>query len=164
MATSKLELTGGAELTIKLDKINLALKHNKKLMDLIGNYMKLATLERTAKGIDAERKAFVEYSKGYARKRKAAGLPIGKVDLFWTGSMLSSMTYVAQDNIVNLYFMNTTDKFGMRNPKKAFFIQTHKTKPREFFAISMKDVVAIEKIVKVYINKYLKKTVRRGRK
>jgi len=164
MATGNIELTGDVELTAKLDRINYALKHSKKLMGLIGNHMKLQTLQRTIRGVDAEGNAFSPYSKPYAKKRKAAGLPIGKVDLFWTGSMSASLTYIPHDGVVRLYFMDTSDKFGMRNPQKAYFIQTHKTKPRNFFSISMKDVVAIEKMVKSYINKHLKKMVRSGSK
>jgi len=167
MATGDVKLTGSVELTAKLDDINLALRHNKKLMALIGNFMKLQTLQRTAKGVDVNEIPFVPYSKPYAKKRKAAGLPIGKVDLFWTGSMLASMTYVPQDGVVRLYFMDTTDKFGMRNPKKAYFNQTfgaRSKRSRRFFAISLKDVVAIEKMVKAYIDSYLKRMVRSGSK
>jgi hypothetical protein len=167
MAIGSVKLIGSVAIAAKFDALDNALKHNKKLMAIIGNFMRFQTLKRTAKGVDVNDLTFVPYSKPYAKKRKAAGLPIGKVDLFWTGSMLASMTYVPQDGVVRLYFMDTTDKFGKRNPQKAFFNQTfgaRSRRSRQFFAISLTDIVAIEKIVKTYINKYLKKTVRSGGK
>lgn len=164
MAEGRIEITGDVELTAKLDDINLALRHNKKLMGLIGQYVEDRVKVSTAMHKDAEGTIFKEYSKPYKKVREKAGLPFGNVDLFWTGSMLSSLTNVPQDNIVRLYFMDTTDKFGMRNPKKAYFIQTRPNKERKFFAISMKDVAAIEKIVQTYVNKYLDKVIRSGGK
>ena len=164
MAESKITLTGGRELEVKFEALNHALRFNKRLMGLIGHFMQLRILKHTAMGKDAEGTVFESYSKGYAKKRKAAGLPIGKVDLFWTGSMLSSMTYAEQDNIVRLFFQNTTDKFGSRNPQKAYFLQTHSTKPRNFFSINAKDIVAIEKMIRKYIKHITQKKVSRGRK
>jgi|GEM_PF-1990127 len=164
MVRGTIELQGETAIIAKLEGLDLALKHNKRLMGIIGNYIKLQTLKRVSRGVDADGVPMVEYSKLYAAKRKKAGLPTGKVDLFWTGSMTASLTYVPLDGVVRLYFMDTTDKFGMRNPKKAYFIQTHKKKPRHFFAISMKDITAIERVVNDYVDRYLRKVVISGSK
>jgi phage gpG-like protein len=91
--------------------------------------------------VDAEEKAFKPYSTRHAAKRASLGLPIDHVDLFFTGSMLSSMTSETAVNQVRVFFMPTSDKFGGFNPAKALFLNEGgpKMPQREFFAISEKD-------------------------
>jgi len=83
-----------------------------RLMGEIGTFLMTNIKLRTAKGIDVDGDTFIPYSPSYALFRKKMGHPIGKVSLFFTGSMMSSMTYKATSNTAKLYFLNTKDKFG----------------------------------------------------
>ena len=165
MAESSVQMMGAQELLIKLDGIALGLRHTTKLLNLIGNYLSFRIKKDTILGRDVEGESFIEYTKRYAKYREKHGRPTHPVDLFFTGSMSNALTYEAKDNEVNLFFMNTTDKFGVRNPNKAFWLQTREGRERVFFAIGSKDIIAIEKMVKAYVNQLLKKKVgRRGGK
>jgi hypothetical protein len=132
----------------KFNKLYDLLNDNEKLLENVGPFLNFQILQRTAKGVDYEGKQFKPYSEGYKKRRKKAGRPVNKVDLNFTGSMLSAIT---QDNIPNglsLFFLNTKDKFGTSNPDKAFWNQ----QDRKFFAVSAKDILAVEKIILDEIN------------
>lgn len=110
---------------------------NVPLFNEIGLFLIAKIKLRTAEGMDAEDQRFKPYSARHAAKRASLGLPISHVDLFFTGSMLSSMLPTAERNQVRVFFAPTQDKFGGFNPAKAFFI--NEDQGREFFAISDKE-------------------------
>jgi hypothetical protein len=112
-------------------------KDVRPLFEEIGLFLQSQIKLRTAEGLDVEGRKFKPYSTRHAAKRKSLGLPIDKVDLFFTGSMLSSMNHEAAQSQVRVFFMPTTDKFGGSNPAKAFYI--NEGQGREFFAISSKE-------------------------
>lgn len=114
---------------------------NTPLFNEIGLFLIAKIKLRTAEGVDADGQRFKPYSTRHAAKRASVGLPIDHVDLFFTGSMLSSMIPAAEQNQVRVFFMPTQDRFGGFNPAKAFFI--NEDQGREFFAISDKEADAI---------------------
>ena len=104
-----------------------------EVMGEIGLFLITKIQIRTAEGKDVNGMPFEPYSPGYRLIRAAAGRSASKVNLFWTGSMMSSMTYeVKGDDTVRLFFQNTSDPSGARNPLKAYAQQQH----RDFFSIS----------------------------
>ena len=144
---------GLRELVIKLGRVGKAVSGNRYLMGQIGALVETGILTRTAKGIDADDEPFEAYSTGYASHRAKEGRSTDVVDLFFTGSMLSALTYDETPDRVTLFFMDTSDKFGMRNPEKAYYNQ----QLRNFFAMSAKDVAAVQDMVSKYIAKVLRK-------
>lgn len=109
----------------------------------IGMFILLKIKKRTIKGEDVNGLDFIPYTPMYAKSRAKEGYSIKPVDLTKTGSMLSAMDYEYDDNSVDVFFKNTTDKFGGRNADKAFFLNEN----REFFALSDSDVKGIMVIV-----------------
>ena len=128
----------------------------------VGAFLKSQILARTARGVDAEEQAFTPYSESHAMFRRERGRPVGKVNLFWSGTMLSSMDYAPTSSGVRLYFLPTEapsirpkktggkPKISPPSPLKAYFLQHHDTTPREFFAFNKTDV---EKIVKMILSR-----------
>lgn len=141
------QVVGLKEVQLKLSKAEHAIAKNAVLMGQIGSYLKLAIGKRTAEGVDADAKPFPPYNPQYAERRVAAGRPVAHVDLFFSGSMFSALTYTANDDGVSLFFLNTTDRYGMGNPDKAFYNQ----QLRNFFSISAKEVAEVEDMVRDYI-------------
>jgi len=125
---------------------------SKSLMSEIGEYVIARIQIRTAEGRDANNTAFKPYSKSYALFRQKHGRQSGKVNLFFTGSMMSSMTYEASEDTVRVFFMNTPDKSGTSNALKAFGLN----KKRNFFAINAQEQDAIERIVQDHIDNTLR--------
>jgi len=152
MAADGVQVIGLNEVRLKLSKVERAIASNAELMGQIGSYLKLAVEERTARGTDADDKPFASYNPQYAEKRRGAGRPVQKVDLFFTGSMFSALTYKANDDGVTLFFLNTTDRFGVSNPDKAFYNQ----QLRNFFAISASEVQEVEQLVRDYVAQHIK--------
>lgn len=122
------------------------------MLSEIGMFAMHRIKKRTLKGDDVNDISFKPYSVMYAKERAKAAFPVRPVDLTRSGSMLSAMTYDTNMNSVDIFFMNTTDPSGARNPAKAFFLQ----KDREFFALSGKDFKGILQIVDNYYKKVLK--------
>lgn len=116
---------------------------SKTMMGEIGQYICFAIKKRTMEGVDADGVPFLPYSPSYALFRASTGRSTRKVNLFYSGSMLSAMTYKTTANQVRSYFLNTKDENGIRNPEKAFHIQ----KRRRFFALSERDITQITNIV-----------------
>jgi hypothetical protein len=104
-------------------------------MGEIGMFLMTRIKTRTAAGVDVNGSEFKPYSAPYAFFRQQKGRPIDKVDLFFTGSMLSSMTYTATADQTRIFFSPTQDRSGMSNPSKAFWLN----QKREFFGISEED-------------------------
>lgn len=143
MATgSDVKFIGDEELIRKLERIRRTF--SKKLMAEIGELLMTNIKVRTARGVDVEEQAFEPYSTGYAFFRAKSGRPVDKVDLFFTGSMLSSMTFEEKRTEVRVFFMPTQDQFGMSNPEKAYYLN----EKRRFFAISDDDAQEIELLIK----------------
>lgn len=125
---------------------------SKSLMEKIGVTGVAAIKLRTGKGLDLENKAFKPYSAGHKRARSKRGLPTGKVDLFFSGLMMNSMTHEVVDRRqVRLFFANTADERGVTSPAKAFF----NDRSRKFFGLNEKDVKAIEKVVQNRLDELL---------
>jgi hypothetical protein len=105
-------------------------------------------LERTAKGVDADGKAFPPYSEKYAARREARGRPTSKVDLFFTGQMLGAVTErVVSGNEAHVFFADTQQAAkahghttGWRGKKPS--------KERRFFAVGDQDVKKIHEWLK----------------
>lgn len=140
-AKIEIELKGEEELKglfRELEKLGIS---NQPLFAEIGLFMNAQIKQRTARGIDANEQTFKPYSPRYKAKRMSMGLPTDHVDLFFTGSMLSSMMATDTQDEVRVFFAPTQDKFGGSNPAKAFFI--NEGQDREFFAISEKEADTI---------------------
>lgn len=146
-----IELQGLRALRFKLRRAEEAVASNPQLMGQIGAYLMFAIKARTGEGEDAQGRSFRPYTEEYAEYRSANGLPTADVDLFFTGSMMSSMTFKASSKSVRLFFMNTTDDEGVRNPAKAYYNQMD----RDFFSISADEVEVIEKMVKEWVDSHL---------
>jgi hypothetical protein len=153
MADVTISIQGLKGLEGKLEKVAQAIASNPKLWGQIGSYESLQILARTAQGIDADNTLFRPYTPAYAKYRTKHGRPTHPADLFFTGSMLNALTYKTKPQEVRLFFKNTTDKFGVRNPEKAYY----NNQIRKFFAVSAKDIIAIEKMVQEHITKELHK-------
>jgi len=145
------EIQGLRALRLKLRRAEEAVASNPTLMGQIGAYLMFAIKTRTGEGEDAQGRDFRPYTDRYAEYRAKAGLPTSWVDLFFTGSMMSSMTFKASSKSVRLFFMNTEDKEGVKNPAKAYYNQMD----RDFFSISADEVEVIEKMVKEWVDRHL---------
>jgi hypothetical protein len=109
---------------------------DKRVMSEIGLFFITKIQKRTAEGKDVDETPFTPYSPAYRRKREKNQRSGTKVNLFWTGSMMSSMTLNADKDSVKLFFQNTTaPNTKTPNPDKAFFLNQE----RRFFAISESD-------------------------
>lgn len=145
-----IEIKGLRHLKEKIDHIEDNI-FSKRLMTEIGLFAQTAIKVRTLQGQDANEAAFAPYTPKYAVFRRLKGRPTNKVDLTFTGSMLSSMTSDPDRKQVDLFFLNTDDEFGGNNPTKAFFLN----QKRKFFALSEDDVDDIMKIVNSYYKRLL---------
>lgn len=148
-------IDGIEELSQRLEEAAAYLT-TKRLMAEIGLFIRLRILERTSQGVDIHDDNFEPYSPEYAEFRDAAGLPTAVVDLFFTGSMLSSLTFEAERDKVTLFFQNTQDKFGGSNPEKAYFLNEY----REFFGMSEDDLEAVIDVSRQHIYNALRGNVK----
>ena len=118
--------------------------------------MFIARIEmRTLEGKDVDGADFEPYSPKYKLFRAKTGRTTEKVNLFYTGSMLSSMMFEADKHSVTLFFANTEDPSGTRNPLKAYFLNQN----RRFFAINEEDRARALDI----INRHIRRQIRRRR-
>lgn len=118
------------------------------LMEEIAQYSMTQIKKRTLSGQDVDGHLFKPYSDKYALFRREKGRPTGKVDLFFSGSMFSSMTSNIDSREIRIFFMNTSDRNNSRNPLKAFFLNQE----RNFFALSENDVRGIIEIIEEYLS------------
>jgi hypothetical protein len=146
------QIVGLKRLTAKLAHMGKDIG-SARLMGQVGAFINLQIKARTAKGVDVEGRVFKGYTPAYRKQRRAGGHPVSKVNLFFTGSMFSALTYDADKYKVTSFFMNTVDKFGGRNPEKAFF----NDQLRPFFGLSQADIGQIEAMVGAHIRKLLRK-------
>ena len=105
---------------------------SERLMNEIGIYAISQIQIRTAEGKDVEGRPFSPYSERYRLFRKKKGRSVDKVNLFFTGSMMGSMTHEATEDSARIFFMNTSDKSDVLNPLKAWALN----QKRSFFALS----------------------------
>lgn len=143
-------IQGFDQLRRKFDKLGKGLG-DVRLMGQVGAFVNLQIKARAAKGVDVSESKFTPYSPQYEKSRRDAGHPTGSVNLFFTGSMFSSLTYEAKSDQVTSFFMNTVDKVGSSNPQKAFF----NDQLRPFFGLTDSDVDQIEKMVLKGLSKQL---------
>ena len=108
-------------------------------------YVKAQILARTSQGMDASGTKFAPYSAPWKLIRAAKGLPVRRVDLFFTGSMLAAMTWKANKERAVIFFRPSADRRGISNPAKAYYNQEGR-RPRRFFAMSKQDIRALVNI------------------
>ena len=124
---------------------------SRNLMAEIGTYLIAQIQLRTSEGTDAAGMPFKPYSPKYALFREETGHSAGTVNLFYTGSMMSAMTFEADVDQVRVFFMNTKDKSDASNPLKAFALNQE----RQFFAMSVEEQEAILELIEEYISNIL---------
>ena len=113
---------------------------------------------KTAKGIDFRDRPFAPYSQGYLKKLQREGRAT-KVDLFYSGRMLSALTPSGRTikktgrNKVTVSFSNSQ----MR--ERAFFNQVLGKTKREFFGFNDRT----EKIIAKQFNRFVAKEFRKAR-
>ena len=107
-----------------------------KIMNQAALFFMDTIKDRTLKGKNVDGQSFSPYSNKYKLLREDKGLPSRVVDLFFTGSMMASMSYEIKDNDMHIYFLPTRDKKGSLNPAKASGLN----KKREFFALSLSEI------------------------
>lgn len=128
-----------------------------ELLEEIGFYLTNAILARTASGRGVDGRLFEPYSPKYRLFRMEKGHPVNVVNLFFHGSMLSSLTHTVFNDRVELFFMNTYgktprgDASKISNPQKAFFLN----QDRRFFAISEKERSDISHMLQVHIQRLI---------
>lgn len=112
----------------------------------IGLFFTSAIKMRTAEGKDVDGRPFKPYSAKYSVFREKAGYGTDKVDLFFTGAMMGAMQSEAlvSQKAVRLFFLDTTDKSGARNPVKAAGLN----KDRRFFDVSADEIQQAIEIIK----------------
>lgn len=75
-------------------------------MMLVGEIVRRRIVERTERGVDATGAAFRPYSKGYAKRKNAAG-GRSRVDLRVSGAMMNAIDIIdVTDTSVSLGFRN----------------------------------------------------------
>lgn len=153
MPAGEVKIKGAIDLSYKLNRQASIIARNVKLMALIGAFMKKTILARTAKGLDVRGKRFKAYSPSYRMIREKAGLSSSIVNLFFTGSMLSALTYTVKPGSALLYVRDTKDKKGISNYLKAEYNQ----ETREFMGINKKESMQIQALVHAYVAKTLRK-------
>lgn len=127
-----------------------------EVLHKMGQYQSSAIKRRTLSGKDIHGHVFEPYSDQYAFFREQRGYPTALVDLFFSGSMLNSLTHevISGDNAVKIFFMPGVDPQGVSNPAKAFYLQ----EDREFFGFADEDE---DKLFKIY-NKWVEQRGFRG--
>jgi hypothetical protein len=150
MAEEVIYIAGGENATRRFQRILTVM--GKQLMDEVGMFIMTRIKTRTAKGVDVEGSFFQPYHPKYAFFRHKHGRPVDKVDLLFTGSMLSAMTEEGTPSSVHVFFMPTTDRKGMSNPAKAYYLNAS----RRFFAMSDQDRKDISTLVLDSLNKAMR--------
>ena len=135
---------------------------NEELMDEIGFFLSQAILDRNIKGVDIEGLPFEPYSPKYTLFRIEHGREVNIVNLFFHGSMASSLTHTAFRDKVEVFFMNTFGKTPsgksstVSNSQKAFFLN----EKREFFGISSEEEGTIWEMIQNHLRNILAGNVR----
>ena len=111
---------------------------------------------KTQKGIDFRDRKFQPYSDGYLKQLQREGKPT-KVDLFYTGRMLGSLTPSSTvkktgKNKISLGFSNS------EMAQRALFVQVLNKPERPFFGFNARTEQAIKKA----FNRFVKKETERA--
>ena len=117
----------------------------------IGLFFTFKIKQRTAQGKDVHGNMFKPYGAKYAVLREKAGFSSSPVDLFRSGSMMAALQSepLVSEKAVRLYFLDTVDKEGVRNPVKAAGLN----KDRRFFDLSQDEINgAIDIIRRNFVN------------
>lgn len=146
MAEEVIEIKGLNSLLRRLSRLSSDL-FGKDIMSEVGLYIIAKIEERTASGVAVTGMPFKPYSPGYSLFKEKRGYP-NIVNLFLTGSMLSSMTFEASEDQVSIYFLPTEDRKGVSNPAKAFWLN----QDRHFFAISADERSYIVNLLRGHIH------------
>ena len=152
MAEQNVTVIGVEKLRKKLGVIGKGLV-NYGVLDKLGNYLTTAIKYRTLAGKEISGKPFKPYSDKYRLFRQMTGHPTTP-NLFFTGSMLNSLTYVPEvsKEQVKVFFIEGTDRSGMSNPAKAFYLQDD----RPFFGASSEDINKLLQIYEEYVEGLLR--------
>lgn len=126
---------------------------SERLMNEIGMFAISQIQIRTAEGTDVKGRPFAPYSPRYRMFKKGKGSAGDKVNLFLTGSMMGSMTHDATEDTTRIFFMNTEDRSGTKNPAKAFFLN----QKRNFFALSKEDQEGISRMLQEHLEALLER-------
>ncbi len=139
------------EMTRYFNRVNDQLENAKPLLSEIGAFVKSQIDIRTAQGKDVSGQPFKPYTPEYSLFRSEAGHSTTP-NLFFSGSMMSSMTYTSNENTAHIFFMPTTDRKGVSNPAKAFFLN----QKRNFFAMSETEIDKVTQIADEYVGRTLR--------
>lgn len=151
-------IIGIREITRRFRRVSSTL-NSIPLMSEIGEMVVARIQDRTMRGVDVNESAFRSYSPKYALFRQAHGRPVDKVDLNFTGTMMSAMTHEESRHETRIFFQNITDPSGVSVPVKAFFLN----ETREFFGMSEADRVMALSIVDRFIERAARTSGRRRR-
>lgn len=148
MTTPSVDIKGLDIITGKFGRLLLSMVDSKDLMGEIGNYLTTSILMRTSEGKDVDGVPFEPYSVSYRKAREKKGLSTDAVDLFFSGQMLSSLTYEQTKDQVKLFFIDTPRKEGKASNAE---IAYYNNEIRQFFGISSEEHVEVIKMVEDYI-------------
>ena len=160
MADVDARLIGGEKAAVQLRFTAKGIYGAALMFGQIGSLLVANIKVRTGEGKDVDGNAFEPYVPSYAAYRKEQGRPTSPVDLFFTGTMLNSLTYEFDRNRVRAFFMPVQDKFGTPSPIKAYSLNIK----RRFFGFSKKDVQDIREIAQQYIRGLIAKGGKSGGK
>lgn len=150
MAEARISIQGSDQLLMKLRRIP-GDAFGRRFFAEVSEYAIVKIQQRTLAGKDADGIAFRPYSPKYKLFREKKGRQSGTVNLFFHGDMFNAMTYRSNATSTILFFANTSDRDGTKNPKKAFFLQ----QKRKFFALSKEDIDGIMNIARRYVRRSL---------
>lgn len=128
---------------VKLKNIEKFVGSKRLLLAKLANFEKFKILERTAAGKDADERFFKPYSPRYALFRRMHGRPTDKVDLFFHGHMLGSMTVKSGASQAIIYF---PDREQNRKATKHHYGKGCLPQ-RAFFAVSASDLAGMDRII-----------------
>jgi len=162
MAETSVEIKGLDIITKKWGQAVLKLADTSGLMKEIGIFLQYSLPDRVERGVDVNEVPFEPYSASYEQLRAAKELPTS-VDLFFTGQMLSSLTYESTKDVTRLFFMDTPRRASDRSKSSANVwgkggdkhsnaeIAYYVNEIREFFGISAEEMEAVSGMVEDFI-------------
>jgi len=150
-------IKGLQEVDALIAKATLFFQKPEGLLNDLLFFQKTQILTKTAQGVDVDRDPFYPYSQKYALFRQAAGRPTARVDLFFSGEMLSSIKTKVTGREGTLFFADNESR------EKAYQLQeegvrrkTGKVVKRQFFGVSkFFDVEGIDQIIEEHLDEAL---------
>jgi len=151
-----IRIKGAKRLNAKLKRLEKSVGGDAKFMTKLGARATLLVVDRTLKGRDStgtKGKRFARYSKGYLKKRTKGGRQ-ARVNLSFTGNMLSSIAHKARKGKVIIFFRKAEENlkahglhFG--NPK-------HGVPPRPFFGLTRDEDRKIKRMIAENVKEAIK--------